>query len=249
MNTAWFFPRLRGIGAGTPVGLSTQSPYFSVTQQSQKNGTLVQSATNFTNATGVSTLTVSLPGVQAGDLIVGCCLWGTTGNASFLQTVSDGSTNAVTNDAINNSTNEQGVIFYWLAGKGGTVTYTATFVGSDGGADFPTITIMQFHSPVGATWATDGAQSGAGALNSGAVNTGNISPTAGLDIAVFFAKLYDVGATVSNPEINGQPAIATPSDAFAYYLPSVRPFTGAGTLTWSVPTNWVGIAQAFKQVT
>ena len=207
----------------------------------------VQQNSNVINNTGQITITTSLTGVTAGDLIVVGLFWGLNGNSVVAQSVSDGTNFASQYTAYNNGNGEYGQMYFFLSAKGGNVTYTGEF---NAGVPYPVIAVMQFHDNVpGTTWQADGASNGNGATNSSSVTTGNITTTETPDVAAFFFKLYDTGQTPSAIEINSVAATnSNVTNLSAYYTLPIVPFTGQGTATYSGNTNWVSLLAAFNAI-
>jgi hypothetical protein len=194
---------------------------------------------NKNSADSGTSITVTLSGVTAGNLICLFVAW----NVDTTATASDGTDSLIALTKANAS-GRNGQLFYLLSSSSGNKTYTVSFSES---CNWQIVWVMEFS---GGTWTLDGETSGTGTGT--AATSGDISTTGADGIVVYGTKLFDTAATTSAPLINGVTPVEpawSPIGTYhhQYYRILTAPFTnGSGDLTYSTSTNWVNNIAAFK---
>jgi hypothetical protein len=223
-------------------GTATAASSFLLTVNATTGAPLVfaHSGGTSSDASG-TTLSVTLPNVKAGSLLVAYVKW--EGTSASTVTVSDG-TSTFTADTLNTAANNdlRGRFFYLLSSSAsGSVTYTATWSTSK---EFRKLLVFEY-SYGGGTVSFDG--SNRATATSGTLNSGNITTT-GTDEIVFGAYgEYDANNTTAE-RINGVLADQVVRSSFAsmWSKSFTAPFTGAATATGNSST-WIGNVIAFKR--
>jgi hypothetical protein len=204
--------------------------------------THVQGAHN-SGAAASTTLTVSLTGVTAGDLIVIFTGWDTAGTE--VNSISDGTSSFSLLNVTNTGSNRSGKIGYLLSANSGDKTYTITYSSA---ASNRIAFVAEFNASSG-TWKFDASNQNGGTGT--AATTGTIHTVGTAGVAVFGNKLFETAATASNPLINGaaptEPAYS-PVDTYHHFYYRILTATfsgGGGALTYSTSTYWVSCLATF----
>ena len=181
----------------------------------------------------VSTRTVALTGVGAGNLIVAIALWE---GATTTVAVSDGTTSfevgtpGVNPDTINGTWDERSCPAYLLSANGGDKTYTLTL---DGNRQAVRLLILEFATTAG-SWVLDG-QATYGYGNSGTLTSGALSTT-GRNVAAIGWGRVNTTASYSGETIGGSAAVevidsGTNSGYAAYRLSTLSSGTAVASGT------------------
>lgn len=190
-------------------------------------------------ATGVSSDSITINGVTAGNLIVFYATW--NGSNGGTVDVSDGTTTFQKGTLVAQSTVVWGQMFYLLSANGGNKTYTITW-STD--VDYPGMTVSEFNAS--GAWSFDAQNTGSASSTS--ISTGNIS-TSGTSEVVYAGQGNDGGYSPSSPQINGSagtvPNYGAGSDRVWYRLLSATFSNGAATATITT-SPWVCNVIAFK---
>lgn len=194
----------------------------------------------------ITTATVTLTGVSAGDLMVGCLEYSSSGDT--FTSFGDGTSTFTALSSTTDGVDDFGRAAYLLASVAtGGVTYTGSWVSGASNID---LVIYEFHTTAG-TWHYDASNQNAGVLTT-AVTTGAITTTGSAEAISFCNKLAYDAATASNPLVNGvtpvEPSFSPVNtyDHYYYYLPTGAFVAGQGTLTYSTNTYWVTEIAAFS---
>lgn len=147
----------------------------------------VASASNSTFTVNTTLATSSTLNVAAGDIIVA---WASWEDGTSTVSVSDGGSNTLTMENVNNYNNNYGALGYLTAASANS---EATFTMTNGTArGFRFFGVLQFRPSAGATIARDTANTGSGTGTSMA--SGTISTSVDHTIVVGGAKNYTAGA-------------------------------------------------------
>jgi len=209
---------------------------FTLVPDSHSATSYVQSASG-KGGSSASSISVSLTGVGAGNLIVVYASWY---NATYpTATCSDGTSTLEALTAVS-AWNNKSQIFYLLSANGGDKTYTVTFANSSGPR---TVFVWEFAS-TGDTWYYDtsnqGSAQGSTTASSGVITTQSTYP----QVIVSNGVLGNYAASTSSPLIGSytptEPA-TSPIDTYdhQYYLLNQTVTSGAATVSYSTNTDWV----------
>jgi len=216
---------------------------FSFTARAQTI-TFVQEWTGGCTNCSSTTLTPS-SSVTAGDLLIVYLSWGSQsyGAAAPLSTISDSVTNSLEVPWLTpiNSGQETQQVGYFLAAHSGTLTYTITWTNN---VQFPGVDISEWHASSG-FWNFDSIAQ-AGVVGSSSVDTGGLTTSGSHELVLFANRIYDIGATMSSPKINGVTPTSLPSTDFYYSLFTSPQTAIHGTATYSTTTNWASALVAFN---
>jgi hypothetical protein len=199
----------------------------------------------WTNATdpAATTLTVSVSGITAGNLLVcyvknlgATTVSSVSGNASGAWTASPANVQHANGDM-------SARFFYLLNANASDTTITITFSASTGGKS---AIISEWHPNTPALFDTSAGSSGTGT----SVSSGNVT-TAGAGLVLGGYANYDFGAHSALMAIGGVggvncPAVEPGFTNRTWGVQTSGTITGAATTTLSFSTAWIGNAIAFK---
>lgn len=205
----------------------------------------VQSNKNADNSGGSSTtITVTLPSVVAGTLVVvGLKYEGATTTSS----VSDGTDTFTPRTQISHANGDvHSRWFYLLAsgGSGGVMTFTATL-----GASRPWRGLHVYNFSYTGTAAFDVEPTGGGSQGNGTAATSGTFNTSGTDEVVVAIHGNYTGSVSSNPLVNGAAADGSNSDTIAdmsWYKILSATFSGGAATVTVASGDWVVAAAGFK---
>ncbi|MBX4191715.1 MAG: hypothetical protein KW804_02875, partial [Candidatus Doudnabacteria bacterium] len=219
--------------------------------QSAGSWTFVNDGTNGNSASGAS-LTASVTGVHAGDLVVVAVKWEATDTT--ITVCDDGVTCAAGHVFTETSAGHAadgnggfGSIFYLLSStSSGNVTYTVTWSAA---RTFRDVGVMVYTPPAAASLDGTPAKNNG---SSAAFASGSITTTGTTGLA--FGYFGDVGQTLTSPQINGSAADRSKTfgltpNSLLWSKAYAAGFTGQATGTVTPSGLWFGGVIAFKAAT